>query len=117
MKIEGPALRLTVFVGEDDTWHGRPLSAEIVHRAHRAGLAGATVLRGTEGFGTSSRVHTSRLLSLAEDLPVLVVIIDTAERIDAFLPTVDELVTEGLVVLDDVHVHAHRHRRGSRPEE
>jgi PII-like signaling protein len=112
----GPARRLSVYVGEDDTWHGRPLYAEIVHRAHRAGLAGASVFRGTEGFGSSSRVHTSRLLSLSEDLPVVVVIIDMPDRIDAFLPTVDELVREGLVVLDDVYVHAHRHRRGSRRE-
>ena len=112
----GPARRLTVHIGEDDTWHRRPLSSEIVHRAHEAGLAGASVFRGSEGFGSSSRVHTSRLLSLAEDLPVVVVIIDTADRIDAFLPALDELVTDGLVVVEDVHVHAHRHRGAGRPD-
>ncbi len=98
------ARRLCVFVGETDQWNHRPLYAEIVHRAHKAGLAGATVLHGIEGFGASHRVHTMRLLSLAEDLPCMVVIVDSAERIEAFLPQLDEIVTEGLVVLDDVEV-------------
>jgi PII-like signaling protein len=105
MSLSGPARRLTVIVGEDDIWHHRPLYTEIVHRAHQAGLAGASVFRGLEGYGASRRVHTSRLLSLSEDLPVAVVIIDTAEHINAFLPQVDELITEGVVVLDDVQVH------------
>lgn len=97
-------LRLTVFVGEGDTWHHRPLFAEIVHRAHRAGLAGASVFRGVEGFGGTSVVHTSRLLSLSEDLPVAIVIVDTEERVRAFLPELEEVVGEGLVVLDPVEV-------------
>lgn len=96
--------RLCVFIGETDQWHHRPLYAEIVHRAHRSGLAGASVLHGIEGFGASKRMHSLRLLSLAEDLPCVVVIIDTAARIDAFLPQVEEIVTEGLIVLDDVEV-------------
>ncbi|MER5516677.1 DUF190 domain-containing protein [Streptomyces sp. NPDC002763] len=100
----GRALRLTVHVGEDDTWHHKPLYAEIVHRAHAAGLAGAGVFRGIEGFGASSRVHTARLLPLSEDLPVAVVVVDTEERIRAFLPQLDEVVTEGLVTLDDCEV-------------
>jgi PII-like signaling protein len=104
MTLEGPALRLTVFVGEDDTWHHKPLYHEIVHRAHAAGLAGASVLRGIEGYGASSRIHTTRLLSLSEDLPVAVVIVDTEERIRAFLPRLDELVAEGLVIIDPVEV-------------
>ncbi|HEU4348483.1 MAG TPA: DUF190 domain-containing protein [Actinoplanes sp.] len=104
MKIEGPAVRLTIFVGEDDIWHHKPLYHEIVHRAHTAGLAGASVLRGIEGYGASSRVHTTRLLSLSQDLPIAIVIVDQDDRIRAFLPQLDELVTEGLVIIDPVEV-------------
>lgn len=104
MRIDGRALRLTVFVGEDDRWHHRPLYTEIVHRAHEAGLAGATVLRGVEGYGASSRIHTSRILSLSEDLPAVVLIVDEEAKIRAFLPQMDELVGEGLVILDEVEV-------------
>ena len=114
MTLSGPAQRLTVILGEDDAWHHRPVYTEIVHRAHRAGLAGASVFRGVEGFGAASRIHTARILSLSEDLPVAVVIIDTAERIAAFLPQLDELVTGGLIVLDDVHVHRYLGRRDTR---
>ena len=104
MKLEGAALRLTVFVGEDDRHRHKPLYTEIVHRAHTAGLAGASVFRGIEGYGASSRIHTTRLLSLSEDLPVAIVIVDAAERVRAFLPQLDELVTEGLVIIDPVEV-------------
>lgn len=103
-RLTGRALRLTVYVGEHDTWHHKPLYSEIVHRAHAAGLAGASVFHGVEGFGASSVVHTSRLLSLSEDLPVAVVVVDTEERVRAFLPQLDELVTEGLVTLDECEV-------------
>ncbi|MGW4439794.1 DUF190 domain-containing protein [Streptomyces sp. NPDC004596] len=102
--LTGRALRLTVYIGEDDTWHHKPLYSEIVHRAHAAGLAGASVFRGVEGFGASSRIHTCRLLSLSEDLPVAIVVVDTEERIRAFLPQLDELVAEGLVTLDECEV-------------
>jgi uncharacterized protein len=104
MRLGGRARRLTVLVGESDAWHHRPVYTEIVHRAHAAGLAGASVFRGIEGYGASNLIHTSRLLSLSQDLPVAVVLVDEAERIDAFLPQLDELVGEGLVLLDDVEV-------------
>lgn len=106
-QLTGSALRMTVFVGESDTWHRKPLFSEIVHRARRAGLAGATVFRGVEGYGASSAIHTTRLLSLSEDLPVSVIIVDPAERIRDFLPQLDELVTEGLILLDEVEVVRH----------
>ncbi len=104
MTLDGPAVRLTIFVGESDRSHHRPLYTEIVHRAHAAGLAGATVLRGVEGYGASSRIHTARLLSLSEDLPMVIVIVDTEEKVRAFLPQLDELVGEGLVMIDPVEV-------------
>jgi PII-like signaling protein len=104
VRLHGPAKRLSVFLGESDRHHHRPLYVEIVHRAHAAGLAGATVLRGIEGFGASRHVHTTRLLSLTEDLPVVVVVVDAADRIERFARELDELITEGLVVVEDVQV-------------
>lgn len=104
MKLQGRAMRLTIFLGETDHWHHRPVFTEIVHRAHAAGLAGASVFRGIEGYGASSHIHTTRILSLSEDLPVVIVIVDAEERLRAFLPQLDELITEGLVTLDPVEV-------------
>ena len=107
MTLHGPARRITIFIGESDRFHHKPLYAEIVHRAHQRGLAGASVFRGIEGFGASSRIHTSRLLSLSEDLPLAIIIVDTAERTEAFLDEIAELVTGGLIIVDDVHVHTY----------
>jgi uncharacterized protein len=104
MQLTGYALRLSIFIGEDDVWHHKPLYHEIVERAREAGLAGATVLRGCEGYGTSSMIHTNRILDLTEDLPIVVIIIDAEDRIRAFLPELDELVAEGTVLLDEVEV-------------
>ncbi|ARH93142.1 MULTISPECIES: DUF190 domain-containing protein [Streptomyces] len=104
-----PALRLTVLIGEQDVWHHRPLYAEIVHRARAAGLAGASVFRGIEGFGAGSVVHTQRLLSLSEELPVAIVVVDAEERVRGFLPQLDELLAGGgLVTLDRCEMIAHR---------
>lgn len=103
-RLHGTAMRLTILVGDNDTWHHRPLYTEIVHRAHAAGLAGASVFHGVEGFGASSLVHTARLLSLNDNLPVAIVIVDREEDIRRFLPQLDELVGEGLVTLDVVEV-------------
>jgi PII-like signaling protein len=100
-----------VFVGESAKFHHKPLYAEIVHRAHAAGLSGATVLRGVEGFGGSGRIHTSRLLDISEDLPVVVVIVDDASRLDAFLAELDGIVEDGLVVVDDVETVRYQRER------
>ena len=107
MREGSRALRLTVLVGESDQWHRRPVYAEIVRRARDAGLAGASVFRGLEGFGRFHTIHTSRILSLSEDLPLSIVIIDEEEKVRAFLPQLDEVVTEGVAVVDEVEVVCH----------
>lgn len=104
MRLEGSQKRLTIFLGESDRHGHTPLATEIVQRAHRAGLAGASVFRGIEGYGASNHIHTTRILSLSDDLPIAVVIVDREEAIQAFLPQLDELIEEGLVILDDVEV-------------
>ena len=104
MTLSGPAQRLMIMIDEDRTWHHKPLCAEIVKRAHTAGLAGASAFRGIEGFGASSRVHTSRILSLLLKLPVMIVIVDTPEKIAAFMPQLDELNICGVATLEDVEV-------------
>jgi PII-like signaling protein len=104
MTLQGSATRLTILLKEDEQWHHHALYTEIVHRAHKAGLAGASVFRGIEGFGKSQHIHTTRILSLAEDLPCSIVIVDTDEKIRRFLPEVETLVSAGLVMLDSVEV-------------
>lgn len=106
MNVPENGVLLRIFIGESDKEPGRdrPLYEAIVRRAREAHLAGATVLRGPMGFGRHSRVHTAKLLELSTDLPILIEIVDSEEKIDAFLPTVDELVTEGLVTLEAVRV-------------
>jgi uncharacterized protein len=108
MKMEGQGKLLRIFIGESDTWHGKPLYEAIVERVRKEGLAGATVLRGIEGFGKTSRVHTTRILRLSSDLPVLIEIVDTEEQVDRILPILDEMVGEGLLTVETVHVIAYR---------
>jgi uncharacterized protein len=96
--------RLTILLGEDDQWHHHAAYHEIVRRAHAAGLAGATVFRGVEGYGANNHIHTTRILSLSEDLPVAVVIVDDEERLRAFVAGLHELGIEGLATLEPVEV-------------
>jgi PII-like signaling protein len=112
MKIEGEGKLLRIFVGESDRWHGKPLYQAIVERVRKEGLAGATAIRGIEGFGADSRLHTARILRLSEDLPVVVEIVDSAEKIERILPILDEMVSEGMVTVERVEVIAYR---GSAP--
>jgi len=114
MKLEGEGKLLRIFVGESDSWHGKPLYEAIVERVRAEGLAGATVVRGIEGFGKASRIHTSRILRLSSDLPIVIEIVDTEAQIDRILPLLDEMVGEGLVTLENVHVIAYR---AGEPEE
>jgi len=99
---------LRIFIGESDRHDGRPLYEWLVQEAHKAGLAGATVLRGLEGFGAHSRLHTTKVLRLSTDLPIVVEIVDTKEKIEAFLPVVDGAIKEGLATLEKVEVRFYR---------
>lgn len=110
MRLEGEGELLRIFIGESDTWRGKPLYEAIVLRAREEGLAGATVVRGIEGFGASSHMHTSRILRLSEDLPVVIEIADTGENIQRVLPLLDEMVTEGLLTVERVRVIKYRAR-------
>lgn len=108
MRAGSRALLVRIYLGEADHWHGRPLYQAIVERLRERGVAGATVLRGVEGFGATSRLHTTRLLRLSEDLPMLVEVVDEEDRLRAVLPEIDEMVGDGLITLERVEVHAYR---------
>ncbi len=99
---------LRIFIGESDTHDGRPLYQAIVETLRREGLAGATVLRGIEGFGKSSRLHTSHILRLSEDLPIVIECVDTLDRIEGILPALDEMIGDGLVTMERVDVRVYR---------
>jgi uncharacterized protein len=114
MRMEGEGKLLRIFIGESDRWHNKPLYEAIVELVRKEGLAGATVIRGIEGFGADSRLHTSRILRLSEDLPVVVEIVDTEENIERVLPMLDPMVSEGMLTVERVHVIAYR---GSAPSE
>jgi len=108
MKLEGTGLLLRIYLGESDQWHGRPLYQAIVERLRERGLAGATVMRGIEGFGAKQHVHTTRILSLSGDLPVLVEAVDSEERVRAIIPEIDQMLGDGLMTLEKVEVITYR---------
>lgn len=108
MKLPEGAELLRIFIGESDRFDGRPLYEAIVEEARRRGLAGATVLRGVLSYGVHSRLHTSKVLRLSEDLPMIVEIVDRKERIEDFLPVLDKMVKEGLITIEDIRVIAYR---------
>jgi PII-like signaling protein len=114
MTIPEDGYLLRIFVGESDKHEGKPLYEWLVLKAREAGLAGATVLRGIEGFGAHSRLHTAKILRLSEDLPIVVEIVDSLEKIEAFVPVVDHAIQEGLATLERVKVRFYR--SGTRKE-
>lgn len=103
---EGKLLR--VFIGEQDKWHGQPLFEAIVHLARKQGLAGATCIKGFLGFGAKSHIHTAKILRLSEDLPVIIEIVDSEEKIQEFLPQLDTMIGDGLVTLERAEVLVYR---------
>lgn len=110
MNLPKKAVLLRAFIGDSDRHKRVPLHEAIVKEARRRGLAGATVLHGVMGFGKASRIHTASVLRLSGDLPVVVEIVDTPERIEAFLPDLDRMITDGLVTVENVEVVIYRHR-------
>ena len=116
MRIDGPALLARIYIGESDHHAGRPLYEAIVALLRERGVAGATVLRGIEGYGRAARLHTSRILRLSEDLPILIEVVDREDRLRAVLPEIDAMVGEGLITLEHVEVIAYRSPgEGDRP--
>lgn len=110
MMVPGEGSLLRIFIGEDDKHEGGPLYEWIVRKARERGLAGATVLRGIEGFGAHSRVHTAKVLRLSTDLPIVIEIVDSREKIEAFLPLIDDAIAEGLATVERVDVRFYRSR-------
>ena len=108
MKLPPEGQLLRIFIGESDKYEGKPLYEWLVIKAKEHGLAGATALRGLMGFGANSRIHTSKILRLSLDLPIVVEIVDTPEKIKEFLSCIETVVTEGLVTLEKVAVHIYR---------
>ena len=113
MQIPREAVLVRIFIGESDRWQHKPLYEAIVLKAREAHLAGATVLRGAMGFGKSSRLHTAKILRLSMDLPVVIEIVDSEEKIQSFLPALNEMVVGGLVTLEKVKVIEYRGKEKS----
>jgi len=113
MKISEDGQLLRIFIGESDRWHGKPLYEAIILKAREMGIAGATMMRGLMGFGAASRIHTAKILRLSEDLPIVIEIVDSADKIDALVPVIEEMVEEGLITLEKVRVIQYRHKSSS----
>ena len=111
MKLPEKGQLLRIFIGESDRSEGHPLYEAIVNEARRLNMAGATVLKGVMGFGASSRIHTTKVLRLSEDLPMVIEIIDKKERINLLMPYLDKHVKEGLITLEEVRVIKYRHNK------
>jgi PII-like signaling protein len=111
--LDGEQLLARIFIGESDRWHHQPLAMALLERLRREGFAGATVFHGVAGFGARSVLHSSHLLRLSEDLPVVIEVVDTEEHIDRLLPILDEMVSEGLVTLERARVV--KYAPGERP--
>ncbi|MBM3133427.1 MAG: DUF190 domain-containing protein [Chloroflexi bacterium] len=112
MKLPSEGYLLRIFIGETDRYKGKPLYEQIVLKARELNLAGATVTRGIMGYGANSRVHTAKVLRLSEDLPIVIEIVDTEERLMTLWPFLDEAVQEGLIIVDKVRIIRYRHARG-----
>lgn len=108
MKIPADGKLLRIFIGEADRWKGKPLYEEIVLLARKNSMAGATAIKGFMGFGCKSHMHTTKLLRLSEDLPVIIEIVDSEEKINQFLPFLDDMVKEGLITIEKANVVMYR---------
>lgn len=114
MKLEGKARMVRIHFGEADKWQGKPLYLAIVEKCRELDIAGATVLRGVEGYGASTRIYKSHLLSFSSDAPLMVSVIDVEEKIAKLLPHLDQMVAEGLIAMSDVEVIKYVHQEGKR---
>ena len=109
MRIDHDGVLLRIFIGESDEWENKPLFEAIIQKARAAGLAGGTVLKGSMGFGANSVLHTNKVLVLSTDLPIVIEIVDSREKIAAFLPTLDQMVQEGMITMEGVHIYKYTH--------
>jgi uncharacterized protein len=114
MKLEGKAKMLRIHFGEDDKWKGKPLYRAIVEKCRELDIAGATVFRGIEGYGASTLIHRSHILALSSDLPIMVSVIDSEDKVQKLIPHLDEMVDQGLVAMSEVEVIKYVHQNGVR---
>ncbi|MFQ6604907.1 MAG: DUF190 domain-containing protein [Fidelibacterota bacterium] len=113
MKLPDTGQLLRIFIGESDTWQGKPLYETIVLKARELNLAGATVLKGIMGFGADSHLHMAKILRLSEDLPIVIEIVDTPDNLERLMPFLDEAVAEGLITREKVSIIKYRNHENS----